>query len=122
MSYLHDNGQPDQGGQSIMTQFRDGRTIPDGGDGGNMPADTLFVLLPLLIILTTLLFILFLVLVCALLLRRRRGIMLRDSDGPVDMSREDFLDGDGGFDGLESRWLESVSDSVRQAYLRARGS
>jgi hypothetical protein len=105
-----------------MTQFRDGRTIPDGGDGGNMPADTLFVLLPLLIILTTLLFILFLVLVCALLLRRRRGIMLRDSDGPVDMSREDFLDGDGGFDGLESRWLESVSDSVRQAYLRARGS
>ncbi|KAJ7361673.1 concanavalin A-like lectin/glucanase domain-containing protein [Mycena albidolilacea] len=85
-----------------------------------MPPDTLFVLLPLLIILTTLLFILFLVLVCALLLRRRRGIMLRDSDGPVDMSREDFLDGDGGFDGLESRWLESVSDSARQAYLRAR--
>ncbi|KAJ7038136.1 concanavalin A-like lectin/glucanase domain-containing protein [Mycena alexandri] len=82
--------------------------------------DALFVLLPLLIVLSTLLFILFLVLVCALLLRRRRGIMLRDSDGPVDMSREELIDGEGGFDGLESRWLESVSDQVRQAYLRAR--
>ncbi|KAJ7169940.1 concanavalin A-like lectin/glucanase domain-containing protein [Mycena filopes] len=82
--------------------------------------DALFVLLPLLIILSTLLFILFLVLVCALLLRRRRGIMLRDTDGPVDMSREELIDGEGGFEGLESRWLESVSEQVRQAYLRAR--
>ncbi|KAJ7181722.1 SPRY-domain-containing protein [Mycena crocata] len=83
-------------------------------------SSALFVLLPLLVILSTLLFILFLVLVCALLLRRRRGIMLRDSDGPVDMSREELIDGEGGFEGLESRWLESVSDHVRQAYLRAR--
>ncbi|KAJ7783851.1 concanavalin A-like lectin/glucanase domain-containing protein [Mycena maculata] len=87
-------------------------------DTPTIPA--LFVLLPLLIVLSTLLFILFLVLVCALLLRRRRGIMLRDSDGPVDMSREELIDGEGGFEGLESRWLESVSDPVRQAYLRAR--
>ncbi|KAJ7660978.1 concanavalin A-like lectin/glucanase domain-containing protein [Mycena polygramma] len=87
----------------------------------NMPTqDALFVLLPLLIILSTLLFILFLVLCCALLLRRRRGIMLRDSDGPTDMSREELIDGDGGFEGLEARWLESVSDHVRLAYLRAR--
>ncbi|KAJ7070977.1 SPRY-domain-containing protein [Mycena amicta] len=85
-----------------------------------LPGDALMILLPLLIILSTLLFILFLVLVCALLLRRRRGIMLRDTDGPVDLSREDFMDGDGGFEGLESRWLESVSEPVRRAYLRAR--
>ncbi|KAJ7925845.1 endosome protein [Mycena leptocephala] len=45
-----------------------------------------------------------------------RGIMLRDSDGPVDMSREELIDGDGGFEGLESRWLESVSDHVRFVY------
>ncbi len=95
--------------------------VPDDEQPSNTE-DPLFVLLPLLIILSTLLFILFLVLVCALLLRRRRGIMLRDSDGPVDMSREELIDGDGGFEGLESRWLESVSDHVRQAYLRARGS
>ncbi|KAJ7103473.1 concanavalin A-like lectin/glucanase domain-containing protein [Mycena belliarum] len=93
---------------------------PDGEIPSLPGQDALFVLLPLLIILSTLLFILFLVLVCALLLRRRRGIMLRDSDGPVDMSREELIDGDGGFEGLEARWLESVSEHVRQAYLRAR--
>lgn len=97
-----------------------------GADDDQLPGmpngDAIFVLLPLLIILSTLLFILFLVLCCALLLRRRRGIMLRDSDGPVDMSREELVEGDGGFEGLEARWLESVSDHVRQAYLRARGS
>ncbi|KAJ6604713.1 concanavalin A-like lectin/glucanase domain-containing protein [Mycena vulgaris] len=95
--------------------------VPGDDENPSLPGqDALFVLLPLLIILSTLLFILFLVLVCALLLRRRRGIMLRDSDGPVDMSREDLIEGEGGFEGLEARWLESVSDHVRQAYLRAR--
>ncbi|KAJ7492561.1 concanavalin A-like lectin/glucanase domain-containing protein [Mycena latifolia] len=95
--------------------------VPADDENPSLPGqDALFVLLPLLIILSTLLFILFLVLVCALLLRRRRGIMLRDSDGPVDMSREELIDGDGGFEGLETRWLESVSEPVRQAYLRAR--
>ncbi|KAJ6610056.1 concanavalin A-like lectin/glucanase domain-containing protein [Mycena sp. CBHHK59/15] len=95
--------------------------VPDADETPSLPGqDALFVLLPLLIILSTLLFILFMVLVCALLLRRRRGIMLRDSDGPVDMSREELIDGEGGFAGLEARWLESVSDQVRQAYLRAR--
>ncbi|KAF7306976.1 SPRY-domain-containing protein [Mycena indigotica] len=89
-------------------------------EDGEIPGDALLILLPLLIVLSTLLFILFLVLVCALLLRRRRGIMLRDMDGPVDLSREDFADGEGGFEGIESRWLESVSESVRRAYLRAR--
>ncbi|KAJ7706115.1 concanavalin A-like lectin/glucanase domain-containing protein [Mycena rosella] len=87
--------------------------VPADDETPSLPGqDALFVLLPLLIILSTLLFILFLVLVCALLLRRRRGIMLRDSDGPVDMSREELIDGEGG--------LRSVSDHVRQAYLRAR--
>ncbi|KAK7064174.1 protein ssh4 [Favolaschia claudopus] len=95
--------------------------VPDDDQPPGLPnGDALFVLLPLLIILSTLLFILFLVLACALILRRRRGIMLRDSDGPVDLSREELIEGDGGFEGLEARWLESVSDNVRQAYLRAR--
>ncbi|KAF7347781.1 Endosome protein [Mycena venus] len=80
--------------------------VPEDEPGGMPNGDALFVLLPLLIILSTLLFILFLVLVCALLLRRRRG--------------EELIEGDGAFEGLEARWLESVSDSVRQAYLRAR--
>ncbi|KAF8584981.1 SPRY-domain-containing protein [Ramaria rubella] len=82
--------------------------------------DALLVLLPLLIVLSTFLFLLLLFLVCVLLLRRRRGILLRDSDGPIDMSREELIDGEGGFEGVESRWLESVDEETRRAYLRAK--
>jgi hypothetical protein len=84
--------------------------------------DALLVLLPLLIVLSTFLFLLLLFLICILLLRRRRGIALRDNDGPIDMSRDDLVHGEGGVDGVESRWLESVNDSARRLYLRAKGS
>ncbi|KAH7104610.1 SPRY-domain-containing protein [Auriculariales sp. MPI-PUGE-AT-0066] len=82
--------------------------------------DALRVLLPVLIVLSTLLFVLLVFLVCLLFLRKRRGIALRDNDGPIDMSREELIDGEGGFDGVESRWLESVSEEVRRAYKRAK--
>ncbi|KAI0274653.1 concanavalin A-like lectin/glucanase domain-containing protein [Gloeopeniophorella convolvens] len=82
--------------------------------------DALLVLLPLLIVLSTFLFLLLLFLVCVILLRKRRGIALRDTDGPVDMSREDLVQGEGGFDGVESRWLESVNDNTRRMYLKAK--
>lgn len=85
------------------------------------PRDALLVLLPLLIVLSTLLFLLLLFLVCVILFRKRRGISLRDSDGPVDMSREDLIEGEGGFEGVESRWLETVSEEIRRLYHRARG-
>ncbi|THH16740.1 hypothetical protein EW146_g3940 [Bondarzewia mesenterica] len=84
------------------------------------PSDALLVLLPLLIVLSTFLFLLLLFLLGVILLRRRRGIALRDSDGPVDMSREDLIEGEGGFEGVESRWLESVSEGERRSYLRAK--
>jgi len=83
--------------------------------------DALLVLLPLLIILSSLLFLLLLFLVCVLLIRRRRGIILRDSDGPIDLSREDLIDVEGGFDGLEERWLESVGEETGRSYRRAKG-
>ena len=84
--------------------------------------DALLVLLPLLIVLSTFLFLLLLFLVCIILLRRRRGIALRDTDGPIDMSRDDLVQGEGGLDGVESRWLESVNDITRRLYLRAKGT
>ncbi|KAI0374227.1 SPRY-domain-containing protein [Pilatotrama ljubarskyi] len=74
----------------------------------------------MLIVLSTFLFLLLLFLVCVILLRRRRGIMLRDNEGPIDMSREDLIEGEGGFDGVESRWLETVNESERRAYLRSK--
>jgi hypothetical protein len=38
------------------------------------------------------------------------------------MSRDDLVQGEGGFDGVESRWLESVNDSTRRMYIRAKGT
>ena len=93
--------------------------LPSGGN--NPPHDALIVLLPLLIVLSTFLFMLLFFLVCVILIRRRRGIVLRDRDGPVDMSREELVDGEGGFEGVESRWIESVSEPERREYLRAKG-
>lgn len=83
--------------------------------------DALLFILPLLIVLSTFLFVLLIFLVCIIFIRRRRGIVLRDTDGPIDMTREELYEGDGGFEGVESRWLESVSDIVRRSYLRAKG-
>ncbi|KAJ3985662.1 concanavalin A-like lectin/glucanase domain-containing protein [Lentinula detonsa] len=82
---------------------------------------TWLILLPLLIVLSTFLFLLLLFLICLLLIRRRRGIVLRDSDGPVDMSREELIESDGGFETIESRWLDGLSDDhSRRAYMRAK--
>lgn len=83
--------------------------------------DALLFLLPLLIVLSTFLFLILLFLVFVILLRRRRGIRLRDGEGPVDLSREDLIDGEGGLEGVESRWLDSVSEPERRTYLRAKG-
>ncbi|EJD04047.1 SPRY-domain-containing protein [Fomitiporia mediterranea MF3/22] len=82
--------------------------------------DALLVLLPLLIILSSLLFLLLLFLVCVIFLRRRRGISLGDNDGPIDMNREELIDGEGGFEGVEERWLETVDDETQRAYRRAK--
>jgi len=83
--------------------------------------DVLLVLLPLLIILSTFLFLLLTFLICVVIVRRRRGIILRDNDGPVDLSREDLIEGDGGFSNIESRWLEESNENLRRTYLRAKG-
>ncbi|KAF8761527.1 SPRY protein [Rhizoctonia solani] len=55
-----------------------------------------------------------------LLFRRRRSIALGDRNGPVDMSREDFSGADGGFEGLEQRWLDGVSDMEQRQYHRVK--
>lgn len=88
----------------------------------NNSGDPLIVLLPLLIVLSTLLFLLLLFLICILLLRKRRSIVLRDSDGPIDLSREEYLESDGGFEIIESRWLESVTELERTTYRRTQST
>ena len=92
-----------------------------GGPESSPQRDLLMVLLPMLIVTLTMLFLLLIFLICAILVRRRRGIQLGDHDGPVDLSREDLAEGAGGFAGVESRWLETVTEDVRRSYQRAKG-
>lgn len=80
------------------------------------------ILLPILIVLSSLVFLLLLFLVCVVVMRRRRGIALSDTDGPIDLSRDEFAEGAGGFTGVESRWLESVDEGSRRQYQRAKGT
>jgi hypothetical protein len=79
------------------------------------------ILLPLLVVLSTFIFLLLIFLICVLLLRRRRGIRLRDGELPIDLSREDLIEGEGGFEGVETRWLETVGETERVQYNRAKG-
>lgn len=107
--------------EALFTQSTPAYDPPSDGPSSPQQPDALLVLLPLLIVLSTFLFLLLTFLICVLLIRRRRGIILGDNDGPVDMSREELIEGEGGFEGVESRWLEGATDTVRRAYLRAKG-
>ncbi|KAJ1021603.1 hypothetical protein NDA16_003740 [Ustilago loliicola] len=82
--------------------------------------DTLALLLPLLILLSTLLFLLLLFIILVIVVRRRARISLGDSDGPLDVGREEELEGTGGLDGIEQRWLETVDEPTQRGYRRAK--
>ena len=83
---------------------------------------TLSLLLPLLILLSTLLFLLvfFLIFIIVLKRRRGRGIALTDNDGPIDLAREEELEGEGGLAGIEERWLEQQDDATQAGYERGK--
>lgn len=82
---------------------------------------TLYILLPVFVILATLLILLIVFLIGIIYNKRRRGIRLVEDGGPLDLSRNDGVIGEGGIEGVESRWLEEVSEDVRQGYARAKG-
>ncbi|TKY88231.1 hypothetical protein EX895_002941 [Sporisorium graminicola] len=82
--------------------------------------DTLALLLPLLILLSTLLFLLLLFIILVIVVRRKARISLGDSDGPLDVGREEELEGTGGLDGIEQRWLETVEEPIQRGYRRAK--
>lgn len=83
---------------------------------------SLALLLPLLILLSTLLFLLVFFLVFLIVVRKRRGrgIALQDHEGPLDLSREEEFEGEGGVAGVEERWLEQQDEAVQRGYERAK--
>ena len=46
---------------------------------------------------------------------------LTEEGGPLDLSKGDGVIGEGGIEGVESRWLETVEPDVREGYKRAKG-
>lgn len=105
--------------------------LPSGGgigDGGGQPIyrrpdstdDTLALLLPLLVLLSTLIFLLLIFIILVIFVRRRARIALTEGDGPLDVGREEELEGHGGLDGVEERWLENVDEPTRRGYARAK--
>ncbi|GHJ85562.1 hypothetical protein NliqN6_1964 [Naganishia liquefaciens] len=93
--------------------------LPDATHGGSR-GKTLYILLPVFVILATLLVLLIVFLIGLIYNKRRRGIRLVEDGGPLDLSRNDGVIGEGGIEGVESRWLEEVPEDVRQGYARAK--
>lgn len=54
-------------------------------------------------------------------MRKKRGIVLRDEGGPLNLEQEDEIEGEGGLDGVEQRWLEGVEEATKTGYLRGKG-
>ena len=52
---------------------------------------------------------------------RADGVRLTEDGGPLDLSKGDGVIGEGGVEGVESRWLETVEPDVREAFKRAKG-
>lgn len=93
--------------------------LPGSGQGNN--GKTVYILLPVFVILSTLLVLLIVFLIGIICSKRRKGIRLVEDGGPLDLSRNDGVIGEGGIEGVESRWLEQVSEDVREGYKRGKG-
>ncbi|ORY21295.1 hypothetical protein BCR39DRAFT_553959 [Naematelia encephala] len=97
------------------------QAVPSEREGGEGEMSTmLLVFIPLLVIVLTVLLGLVCFLVAVLFMRKRKGIRLTEDGGPLDLSKSDGVIGEGGVEGVESRWLETVDPDVREAYKRAK--
>lgn len=81
----------------------------------------LLVFIPVLVVILTVLIGLICFLVAVILMRRKKGVRLTEDGGPLDLSKGDGVIGEGGVEGVEQRWLETVEPDVRDGYRRAKG-
>lgn len=85
------------------------------------PSTVLIVFIPILVVILTVLLGVLIFLIAVLIMRRQKGIRLTEDGGPLDLSRGDGVIGEGGVEGVESRWLETADPDVREAYRRTKG-
>ncbi|KAK6903609.1 hypothetical protein I203_107114 [Kwoniella mangroviensis CBS 8507] len=90
----------------------------DNGDSGY--STILLIFIPVMVVVLTVLLGLVVFLVAVLYMRRRKGIRLTEDGGPLDLSKSDGVIGEGGVEGVESRWLETLDPDVKEAYKRAK--
>nr|XP_031858225.1 uncharacterized protein CI109_006368 [Kwoniella shandongensis]KAA5525297.1 hypothetical protein CI109_006368 [Kwoniella shandongensis] len=91
----------------------------NGSDDGGY-STVVLVFIPFLVVCLTVLLGLVVFLVAVLYMRRKKGIRLTEDGGPLDLSKGDGVIGEGGVEGVESRWLETVDPDVKEAYKRAK--
>lgn len=96
-------------------------TTPHQGEQRGL-STVLLIFIPVLVVVITVLVGLLCFLIAVLLMRRRKGVRLTEDGGPLDLSKSDGVIGEGGVEGVESRWLETVEPDVRAGYARAKGA
>lgn len=98
-----------------------GEKTMDYGEPNDGPSTVLIVFIPILVVILTVLLGVLIFLIALLCMKRQRGIRLTEDGGPLDLSKGDGVMGEGGTEGVESRWLETVDPDVKEAYKRAKG-
>nr|XP_019008380.1 endosome protein [Kwoniella pini CBS 10737]OCF47161.1 endosome protein [Kwoniella pini CBS 10737] len=93
---------------------------PSQGDGDSGYSTILLIFIPVMVVVLTVLLGLVVFLVAVLYMRRRKGIRLTEDGGPLDLSKSDGVIGEGGVEGVESRWIETLDADVKEAYKRAK--
>jgi hypothetical protein len=96
-------------------------TAPHQGEQRGL-STVLLIFIPVLVVVITVLVGLLCFLIAVLLMRRRRAVRLTEDGGPLDLSKSDGVIGEGGVEGVEARWLETVEPDVRAGYARAKGA
>ncbi|OCF33865.1 endosome protein [Kwoniella heveanensis BCC8398] len=91
---------------------------PESGDTGY--STILMIFIPVMVVVLTVLLGLVVFLVAVLYMRRRKGIRLTEDGGPLDLSKGDGVIGEGGVEGVEARWLETLDPDVKEAYKKAK--
>ncbi|WVF69681.1 hypothetical protein IAT40_004460 [Kwoniella sp. CBS 6097] len=91
---------------------------PENGDTGY--STILMIFIPVMVVVLTVLLGLVVFLVAVLYMRRRKGIRLMEDGGPLDLSKGDGVIGEGGVEGVEARWMETLDPDVKEAYKKAK--